>query len=139
MHTAEDKLTKIEITIVILIVGALTANAVPAYQDYRIRSAVAEAFSLGLAAELAVTQSVATYKILPRNQAITGFIFPHPTASVSSVVISDDGSATITVTTTTIAGNGTITFIPTLTSGLHLNWDCTGGTLADKYRPPECR
>src|SRR5438105_3656739 len=139
MKAAENKLTKIEISIVIIMVGTLVFIAIPACQDYCVRTAVSDAFSCAAAAKAAVAQTVRTKNILPSNQHITGYISPPPSISVSSVKISEDGSATITVMTTPLAGGGTITFVPSFNSKHQLEWDCTGGNLADKYRPLECR
>jgi len=51
----------------------------------------------------------------------------------------------ITVTLTTKAGGGTVIFTPApvLVAGTppndRITWTCTNGTLAQKYRPAECR
>jgi type IV pilus assembly protein PilA len=58
-RTMQKGFTLIELMIVVAIIGILAAVALPAYQDYTIRSRVTEGLSLAGAAKTAVTETFA--------------------------------------------------------------------------------
>ncbi|HQQ61977.1 MAG TPA: pilin [Pseudomonadales bacterium] len=132
--------TLIELMIVVAIVGILAAIALPAYQDYTVRSRVSEALLMGDAAKTTVAENA----VNGGSNFASGWNPPSSTENVASVSITST-SGLITVTTTTKAGGGTVTFAPspTLANGSipsdRISWSCTGGTLTAKYRPAQCR
>ncbi|RUQ89254.1 pilin [Legionella septentrionalis] len=133
--------TLIEVMIVVVIVGILVAIAVPFYQDYTVRSRVLEGLNAASVAKLAVSETAIANNALPATQEETGYLSPAATDNVDSIAIADDGTATITITFTSRAGGGTIFLVPTLNqdAGGVVTWRCTGGTLAAKFRPVNCR
>jgi type IV pilus assembly protein PilA len=131
--------TLIELMIVVGIVAILTAIAFPAYQDYVIRVRVSEGLALAASAQFAVAESTSMNNALPANQTETGYLAPASTNFIDSIVIADDGSATITITYTAAAGGGTIILRPSLDASGVMTWNCQDGTLAQRYRPAICR
>ncbi|HBG51121.1 pilin [Candidatus Macondimonas diazotrophica] len=135
--------TLIELMIVVAIVGILAAIAIPAYQDYTIRARVTEGMSLASAAKTTVAENA-----MSGTAFSAGWTAPSATDNVTSVGISSS-NGTITITYTAAAGNGTMTLVPTAGSSTALvagtaptdaiQWDCSGGTLDDRYRPANCR
>jgi type IV pilus assembly protein PilA len=136
--------TLIELMIVIAIIGILAAIAIPAYQDYTVRSKVSEGLNLSGAAKLAVSEVYDALGTLPATQASYGL----PQAgSISGNYVSSVGVAggLITVTYTAAVGGtpnqggNTILIRPDVTSGGSVQWACTGGNILTKYRPANCR
>jgi type IV pilus assembly protein PilA len=143
MKAMQKGFTLIELMIVVAIIGILAAVAIPAYQDYTVRARVTEGLSLASSGKTAVSENAASASAT----LDAGWNAPAPTTNVSGVVITP-ASGVITVTYTTAAGAGTIILTPTsggaaLVAGTPptgaINWDCTGGTLQDKYKPSNCR
>ena len=143
MKKTQQGFTLIELMIVVAIIGILAAIAIPAYQDYTIRAKVTEGLSLAAAAKSTVSENAAS-AIADKSQ---GWTAPQATDNVTSVAVSDAG--VITIEYTAAAGDGSIIMTPTdsvaaltntavVPSGA-IEWGCTGGDLADKYRPANCR
>ena len=141
MKRVQKGFTLIELMIVVAIIAILAAIALPAYQDYVVRSRVSEAMTAASAAKILVAENAANGK--PFGQ---GFVAPAATKNLTSVAI-DAATGQITTTTTPAAGGGTIIFAPEpalpavgTPPNDRINWTCTaGGSLAQKYRPAECR
>ena len=135
--------TLIELMIVVAIIGILAAVALPAYQDYTVRSRVTEGLSLASSAKVAVAENAAN----AASDLAAGWSAPSPTPNVSSVAVAS-ATGQITITYTTKAGGGDIIMVPTSSGaalaintvpGSSINWSCTTGSLAAKYRPSQCR
>jgi type IV pilus assembly protein PilA len=153
MKTMQKGFTLIELMIVVAIIAILAAIAVPAYQNYIIRSKVSEAVSAIDMARTAVSETFQTTGTVPSTNASAGL--PSTAASVSSKYLSNlqiTGAGVITATVagtnatdadgktviyTPYQGNGT-TALATGYSG-PIVWVCKGGTVPAKYLPASCR
>ena len=147
MKKIQQGFTLIELMIVVAIIGILAAIAIPAYQDYTIRSQVTEGLNLAAAAKTAVSEFNQNSGDFPANNDAAGL--PALATDINgnyvlSVAVArvDDTSGTITVTYGNDAhqdlANDTLILTATEAAG-SLTWVCTGGTVADNHRPSSCR
>lgn len=139
MRNQNQGFTLIELMIVVAIIGILAAIALPAYQDYTTRSKVSEGIGLAAAAKSAVSEYRISQAAWPTGNAQAGLPATVASKYVRSVSVGASGLITVAFagTSGTTAGN-TITFSPTFLTGA-VDWDCTGGTVQDSYRPAICR
>ena len=135
--------TLIELMIVIAIIGILAAIAIPAYQDYIVRSKVSEGLNMAGAAKLAVAETYDSTGDYP-SVANVSYGLPPAASIAGNYVTSIEAAATNGVITieyfnvhTDVDGN-TILLTPTAGVGA-TKWACTSAAIASKYLPANCR
>ena len=144
MKRVSKGFTLIELMIVIAIIAILVALALPAYQDYTIRTKVAEGLSVAASAKLAAAETCQSDPALSAiNNDSAGYDFSVSKYVQNVTIAGDCGGTTdaITVIAQTSANTGTNAGNLTLTgtiSNSNIDWACTSDH-PNKYVPATCR
>ena len=136
--------TLIELMIVVAIIAILAAIALPAYQDYVIRSQVSEGSVLADGAKTAVAEFYSNTGHAPANNTSAGLAQPGSiigkfvnTVTVATGKITATYSSTSPYRANTKIGGSSLTFSPTFSTGSTV-WTCSSG-ISEKYLPVICR
>jgi type IV pilus assembly protein PilA len=146
MKKIQQGFTLIELMIVVAIIGILAAIAIPAYQDYTVRSKVTELINAAGVCKTSVAEYYQTKGLLPTDQTVAG---------CSTDGTANSGPPTVTNGIITVkaqaglatqlgAGKDMLGYTPQIKAAGNpiTGWDCTaaGGTLIlPKYLPASCR
>lgn len=152
MKNVQKGFTLIELMIVVAIIAILAAIAIPAYQDYTIRSQVTEGLSLADGAKTAVAEFYTNKGVLT-NTGGNASVGLAPAVSIggsyaSQVNVGTDGIITVTYGPANGFGTKANSKLNTKTlalspiaNGGSLSWTCKAGTtvpLDSKYMPSSC-
>ena len=136
--------TLIELMIVVAIIAILAAIALPAYQDYTIRSQVSEGMVLGDGAKTAVAEFFTNKGTFPASNVSAGLA---AATSIKGKYVTGVAVAAGKITATygneansNISGKIiNLSPVAAATDG-SIVWTCkTGNTVAQKYLPTACR
>jgi len=158
MKSVQKGFTLIELMIVVAIIGILAAIAIPAYQDYTVRSQVTEGLNLASDLKAGVAESFAQTGTWPANNNSLGITQTKSGKYVQDVSVAT-GSITITyggVQANTNINGKTLILEPRTSPNGDVIWNCgfkapvgsvlaatgvAGSTsnIAPKYLPNACR
>ena len=169
MRKIQKGFTLIELMIVVAIIGILAAIAIPAYQDYTIRSQVTEGLSLAADLKAAVAEQVANTGEWPLDETTLGLTEGAKLGKYVGDVDVDTGTITITYSGSASGGQANavldgelLSIRPFLSPNGDVAWVCgratepgttvpedaagtasganqTTAELLDKYLPAACR
>jgi type IV pilus assembly protein PilA len=138
--------TLIELMIVVAIIAILAAIAIPAYQDYTIRSQVSEGSSLAAGSKTALAEYKANYGTWPADNAAAGLA---AATDIKGKYVSQVNVGTKAGTIqATFAGakahtniNGKILSFSAISNIGSIDWTCRAGAtnIDSKYLPSNCR
>ncbi len=140
MKRLQQGFTLIELMIVVAIVGILAAIALPAYQDYVIRSKMSEGVAAAAACKTSISEYVSTKGTWPADEVAAG-CSTLPTQYVASLSVNSTGAiSVVTQATGSKQGNCTLILTPT-TPGLPdiTTWTGSSGGCDAKYVPSNFR
>ena len=141
MKRVQQGFTLIELMIVVAIVGILAAIALPAYQDYTIRSRVSEALAAAGACKTQIAEYVASRGTVPAATGDAGCSdVPSKYALAPTVLAGVITISTNTATELGAAASKDFTLTPVPADGTPITeWQCAIGTIQAKYVPANCR
>ena len=122
--------TLIELMIVIAIIGILAAIAIPAYEDYVIRSEVAEGISLASGVETAFGYNYAMTGTAPGSNAAVAITQTISGTYVRSVALTGPGQITVSFgpNANYHIANSTIVWTAYRSADGNVSWVCNDGT-----------
>jgi type IV pilus assembly protein PilA len=138
--------TLIELMIVVAIIGILAAVAVPAYQEYVVRTKISEGVVAASLGRVAVSEAFIANGAFPSSNAEAGIapISAYSTKYVDAVKVLADGVVSVDLNVSAVGAITTSTnviqFVPEGGNG-RVDWRCNGvgTTVQPRYRPQVCR
>jgi type IV pilus assembly protein PilA len=123
MNKIQKGFTLIELMIVVAIIGILAAVALPAYQDYTVRSKVSEGMVMAESFKSTIAEATTVSELTANITAANGSVAAaNPTKYLTSIAANNTAGATqgvitITFNPTNVGATGTLLVSPYVKSG----------------------
>ncbi len=140
MNRVQKGFTLIELMIVVAIIGILAAIALPAYQDYTVRSRVSELLVVASAAKATVGENIANNggEIVASGNCSGVTNTTVATGNLASMTC-DDATGVLELTGTTAARDVVLTLTPDTNEDNTIVWTCNSAADFHRYVPAQCR
>jgi type IV pilus assembly protein PilA len=141
MKNMQKGFTLIELMIVVAIIAILAAIAIPAYQDYLVRTQVSEGAVLSDGAKTAFAEFYSNTGRMPDAKASAGLAKETSISGkyVSQVLVAD-GVITATFGNEANTAIKSSTFVlSAITNAGSISWSCNKSSVKPKYLPTSCR
>lgn len=123
---------------VVAVIGVLSAIAVPAYQDYVVKSKMLMVTMSAKQATQAVEQYYYANKTIPENLEQAGFVSNAHSDLVQSMDFNSKNSfVRVMIAIPQYAGKSLV-FIPSIDADKKITWRCVSEDIPNKVLPPEC-
>ena len=130
--------TLIELMIVIAILGILMAIAIPAYQDYTVRTKVGECINAAAPAKLAVSETFLSNATMPATNADAGYT-AFSSDFCDTISVGGNGTVFIDVNQTGVGASTDVQLqLTPTTSQTGVDWDCSA-IAGSQFAPGSCR
>ena len=139
MKRIQQGFTLIELMIVVAIVGILAAIALPAYQDYVVRSKMSEVEAAIAACKTSVSEYLSSHNSLPSTNAEAGCSTKASQYVTSASLGFDGAKISYTSQNTGASAECTLNLTPTTSGAQITTWTGTNAVCPSKYVPSSFR